>query len=159
MHVAPLVLVLVLASHSPAQATPPFDFRRMDNEALIDILHDLAVKGAFLPDEAEIGAFIIRRADGELSCLLWPPTYSRRSTRYDGAMPPGVVAIVHTHPLHFAHPSRADVEVARRIGLPSYVVSRSGVYVIDPSSGDAIELLADDSWMRSWRSKSARLTH
>jgi hypothetical protein len=158
MRVAFLILGLIPASYFPAQPTP-FDFRRADNEALMDILRDLGVKGAHLPDETEIGAFIVRHADGELSSVLWPRTFSRRSARYDGAMPPGVVAMAHTHPLHFPHPSLVDVEEAGRIGLPSYVVSRWDVFVIDPSSGKSIALITNDSWMRSRRSKTGSLTH
>jgi proteasome lid subunit RPN8/RPN11 len=159
MRAASLILGLVLASHSPSQSTTPFDFRRADNEALIDILRDLAVEGAYAPNETEIGAFIVRKTDGELSVLLWPRTYARRSARYDGAIPPGVVAMAHTHPLHFPRPSRGDVEVARRVGLPSYVVSRWEIYVIDPSSSDPIALFAHDFWTRSRRSKTGLLTH
>jgi proteasome lid subunit RPN8/RPN11 len=159
MRVVPLILGLVFASHPPARSTPQFDFRRADNAALMDILRDLAGKGALLPDETEIGAFIVRKTDGELSCLLWPRTHTRRSARYTGAMPPGVVAIAHTHPPHFPHPSLADVGVARRMGLPSYVVSRRDVFVIDPSSGDSIALLANESWTGSRHSKTGLPAH
>jgi hypothetical protein len=158
MHAASLILALFLASHSSAPSTPPFDFRRADNEALMAILRDLAVKGAYLPDESEVGAFIVRGADGELSCILWPRTYARLSARYVGPIPPGVVAMAHTHPLHYPQPSHGDVAVARRVGLPSYVVSRWEIYVIDPSSNDRFARFAYD-WTRSRTSKTGLLTH
>lgn len=40
-----------------------------------------------------------------------------------------------THPIYAEKPSRGDVDLAQRIGLPIYVVTRWYLYVVDPTTG------------------------
>jgi len=140
VHLAIFILALL---------NPPFDFRTADNPALLGILRALAIRGAYTTNDMEVAAFVIRNSDGELACLPWPHTASVRAAHYQGAIPPGTVAVAHTHPRQFERPSSGDIEQAKRIGLPIYVISRWYLYVIDPSSGASITLITQKNWMRS----------
>ena len=140
MHLAVFILALL---------NRPFDFRAAGNPALMGILRDLGVRGANKTDNMEVASFITRNADGTLSCVRWPHTASIRAAHYQGAIPPGTVAVAHTHPQQFEKPSSGDIEQAKRIGLPIYVISRWYLYVIDPSSGASIALITQKNWMRS----------
>jgi hypothetical protein len=118
----------------------------IDDPRFLAVLQDIAHRGAFQIDQQEVAAFLVRDANGTISSVMWPHSADRRSEHYDGAIPAGTVAIAHTHPWQAdQHPSRGDVEQARKIGLPIYVVTRSNLYVVD-SSGEVIELFARTNW-------------
>ena len=73
----------------------------------------------------EQAAFAVRERDGRIDFVRWPA--SRRHdfrADYRGSMPPNAFAIVHTHPNGYPDPSIHDVAVARRLGIPVYVVTR-----------------------------------
>jgi hypothetical protein len=143
--------MLLCTSRSEAEA---FDFKRIDEPSLKAALQHVAWLGVRQFDNIEMAAFLVRRDDGAIACLLWPNRMWVSSARYDGAPPRGTVAIVHSHPPRSARPSAADVEQAKRGGLPSYVVTRWEIHVIDPSSGEDVTLLRLKNWMRNG-SKSA----
>jgi hypothetical protein len=124
-----------------------FDYHRIDNSALIGALRAVALLGFLRVDNTEVAAFIVRDGD-VISCLLWPHTVLLRSARYDGKLPEGTVAVAHNHPLESPLPSRADIAEAKRIGLPMYVVTRWHLYVVDPSTGERIELIRSRDWTR-----------
>lgn len=86
-------------------------------------------------DDYERAAFVIRDRDGALRLIEWPFRREFRRARWDGAAPTGTIAIVHTHPRALPMPSRGDHAEARRIGLPIYVLTRSGVSVANAESG------------------------
>ena len=138
MHLAIFILALL---------NRPFDFRTAD-PTLVGILRTLANRGAQATSDMEVAAFIIRNSDGELASMPWPHTASIRAAHYQGAMPSGTVAIAHTHPIYAKEPSRGDIEQAKRIGLPIYVVTRWNLYVIDPSSGASVALISQKNWTR-----------
>ena len=126
-----------------------FDFRASGtNPAVLGILSDLSERGARTIDDIEVAAFIVKTPDGQLSCVLWPHTASIRSARYDGPIPIGTIALAHTHPLYAERPSRGDVDQAQRIGLPIYVVTRWHLYVVDPTTGQSVELIRQKNWTR-----------
>ena len=139
MHLAIFILALL---------NRPFDFRTAD-PALIGILRTLANRGAFLRNDMEVAAFIVRDGNGELACQMWPHTASIRAAHYQGAVPAGTVAVAHTHPIYAEQPSRGDIEQAKRIGLPIYVITRWSLYVVDPSSGASVAVISQKNWTRS----------
>jgi hypothetical protein len=136
------VILIALFAHFDFAATV------VDPE-MLEILSDVSERGARTTDDMEVAVFIVRNPAGHLSCLLWPHTASIRSAHYEGAMPPGTIALAHTHPIYAERPSRGDVEQAKRIGLPSYVVTRWHTYVVDPSTGRSIEVIRAKNWTRS----------
>jgi len=126
-----------------------FDLTGVAESELLGILSDVSDRGARQRDDMEVAVFIVKAPNGHLSCLLWPHTASIRSAHYDGPIPRGTIALAHTHPIYAEKPSRGDVEQAKRIGLPSYVVTRWHTYVVDPATGRSVEVIRAKNWTRS----------
>ena len=77
--------------------------------------------------QTEQAMFIVRGTDGRLSFVRWDSLAVPRHARWDGPVPAGVVAIVHTHPNAMPRPSSTDIRTAQLIDLPVYVVTHSRV--------------------------------
>ena len=116
---------------------------------MLGILSDVSERGARTTSDMEVAVFIVKAPNGHLSCLLWPHTASIRSAHYDGPVPPGTIALAHTHPIYAERPSRGDVAQALRIGLPIYVVTRWHLYVVDPTTGQSVELIRKSNGTRT----------
>jgi len=127
-----------------------FDVRHsVDDPHVLSALQDLAHRGAYQTDQTEVAAFLVRDANGVITSVMWPHSANRRSEHFEGMIPAGTVAIAHTHPLQAdQHPSGGDIALAKKIGLPIYVVTRRNLYVVD-SSGVVIELLTRTNWTHS----------
>jgi len=98
-----------------------------------ELAHDPAVRGALwklLEDahyghaEMEEAMFIVRGADGVLSFVRWHPSGAARLAHWNAPVPPGTIAIAHTHPNELPRPSANDVRTAMKSNLPVYVVTR-----------------------------------
>jgi proteasome lid subunit RPN8/RPN11 len=121
---------------------------RSENLQLLAALRDLRTRGLMQTDQREVAAFVVRRDDGSLNIVMWPHSANFRSERYEGAVPAGTVAIAHTHPPQAdQRPSRGDIEQAKKIGMPIYVVTRWNLWVAD-AHGDVHELVARTDWSR-----------
>jgi hypothetical protein len=139
------ILIAFLASQSFGQS---FDFRgTVDDPHVLSLLQDLAVRGAYKLGGLEVAAFIVQEPDGGFSCLLWPASAGFRSEHFSGTIPAGTVAVAHTHPGYFERPSSRDVAESKRIALPIYVVTRWNLFVVDPASGERVELIRQKDWM------------
>lgn len=84
----------------------------------------------------EHAAFIVRDESGGLRLLRWPSGETWKRAAYRGAIPPGTVAIVHTHPNDLPNPSDGDTALARRLALPVYVLTRNSIARTDGSRTD-----------------------
>ena len=84
-------------------------------------------------DQFERGAFLILRTDG-LSMMEWPFERRYRTAHWRGTVPQGVVAVIHTHPNEYPHPSSTDRAEARRLALPVFVATRGRLCVATPSN-------------------------
>lgn len=77
-----------------------------------------------------------------------PPTQEA----YKGTMPVdgNTFATLHSHPEN-GHaqgvPSPADIQSAVRTGVPFYVTSADGLYMVRPSDGKVIQVSTDSRWM------------
>lgn len=91
----------------------------------------------------EHGAFVVATREGLLYFVMWPPSGEQNSLRWSGRFPAGTVAIVHTHPSRDPAPSRLDVGVARRSGIPVYVIT---LYRISKTTGGAPETVLNLDW-------------
>lgn len=108
-------------------------------------------------EEAGFGARAAERAAWVLAVgadrLVWQPWPDERRyfrAQWTGPTPAGAVAIVHTHPTVVdPKPSPQDVETARRLGLPVYTVSRTGIWKAEP--GGAIVAVGDARWWTGCR--------
>jgi hypothetical protein len=127
-----------------------FDVRSSaDDSRVFAILQQMARSGAERSNQTEIAAFLVRDAGGAISSVPWPQSGRFRSESYRGVIPAGTVALAHTHPWQAdQRPSQGDVEQAKKIGLPIYVVTRWNLYVVD-AAGNVIELFARTDWTRS----------
>jgi JAB domain-containing protein similar to deubiquitination enzymes len=91
----------------------------------------------------EQAAFVVHEIDGRTDFVRWPfGGYDFRAA-YRGTIPPNAVAIVHTHPNGRPQPSDNDVAVARRLGIPVYVVTRMRVSV---TTGGEVKIIAIGDW-------------
>ncbi len=86
-------------------------------------------------DDVESAAFLVRAADQALSLEHWPRLRTFRSSHWNGALPDGVVGVIHTHPTYLPFPSEQDLKEAQRLGMPFYVVSRNSLCVAHPADG------------------------
>lgn len=98
--------------------------------------------------ESEEAAFVVRDARGRLSFVRWPSLGISNQARWPGRFPAGTIAIVHTHPNRTPQPSRLDARVARRKGIPVYVLTRTK---ITRTRGGAAEVIVEGDWRPSHR--------
>lgn len=113
-------------------------------EWVLDYFSDVFLRGALFRDTAETAAFLVRRNNGELQCLLWPATNVYKGHTFRGRVPEGTVAVIHTHPGAAFNPSAGDAQQARTIGLPIFVLTRGHVTAAD-AQGNTVRIVR-----RSW---------
>ena len=80
----------------------------------------------------ERAAFLVLQHDGSVACHDWPPSFSYRSERWNGAVPDGTIAIAHTHPLTVRRPSPEDLKAAAAVGVPVFVVTDNSIAMATP---------------------------
>jgi hypothetical protein len=85
-------------------------------------------------EDFEQAAFIVRQPDGDLASVYWPSEHAFRSATWTGPVPPGAIAIIHTHPLRMPLPSQNDRAEATRTGLTIYVVTALELCAAEPGS-------------------------
>jgi len=147
MLLATWLFAIQLAAPSDA-----FDVRRaVDDPCVMNAFAQLLKRGEGILGKVEAAAFLVRDDDGSLMMVLWPRTEFSRKETFRGAIPPGTVAIVHTHPPMMERPSRGDLAEAKRLGLPIYVVTFWQVWVADPSSETALLIVSQKSWRSAER--------
>ena len=115
-------------------------------EYVVDYFSDIFLRGALWRDAGETAAFLVRRNNGELQCLVWPTTNEYKGQSFRGRIPEGTVAIIHTHPSGAFQPSAGDAEQARLIGLPIFVLTRSHVTAVD-SRGNLLRVVDRRTWL------------
>ena len=77
----------------------------------------------------ESAAWVVRSEGGGVGLRPWSLSGAAERATWKGLPPDGAVAIVHTHPRRAdPRPSAADAALARRLGLPVYTLTRSGLW-------------------------------
>lgn len=99
----------------------------------------------------ERAAFIVSQEDGTFACVAWPTHHSDRSEMFDGNIPDGTVAIIHTHPMAWPLPSIQDRAEADRLGIPIYVVTPRLVTKAVPHETRAVEVARSPRWLTGKR--------
>jgi hypothetical protein len=94
----------------------------------------------------EMAAFVVIDEEGQMSCLIWPRMSWIRSQTFQGTIPPGTIAVVHTHPRYEERPSYGDTRESMRLRLPFYVLTASAIWVVDPASGQSFRTSAGRDW-------------
>jgi hypothetical protein len=75
----------------------------------------------------EQAAFAVVDNDHRIRFIRWRVRGTETRAHYVGPVPPNAIAIVHTHPNRLPEPSRDDGAVAKRLGMPVYVVTRLSI--------------------------------
>lgn len=95
---------------------------------------------------SERAAWVLKDDAGRLRWLAWPAEYKYLRAHWEGSIPAAAVAIAHTHPTRVdPKPSQQDAETARRLGVPVYTVSRSGIWKAMPD-GSIVPVRDSDWW-------------
>jgi hypothetical protein len=119
-----------------------------------ELAHDRVVQSIFTAvlkegrygfGHAEAAAFIVRCRGGGIGYIAWPANGEPDAARWEGAIPAGTLAIVHTHPNALPLPSSIDAATARRTHVPVYVVTVAAVAKTD---GISISRLPFDGRLR-----------
>jgi proteasome lid subunit RPN8/RPN11 len=132
---------MVLLAVAGTLSTAPSDGFSGDHQAMT-LSWELLKTAQYGQAAREHAAFLVRKDGGELEMVPWPVGESHRAD-YRGSLPAGTIAIIHTHPKFVPNPSNVDEALARRLGVPVYVLTRTGVTRTD---GSRIELVARGDW-------------
>jgi proteasome lid subunit RPN8/RPN11 len=148
--VVAVTIVSIIPALVAANPAEPLDLRSVGSDpSLLTSFRDLVLMAASSGSDQEAAAFLVREADGIVRCVPWPRRAGFRTERYRGVLPDGTVAIAHTHPHGWERPSSGDVEEARRIGLPIFVLSRWHIYAVDPATGRSVVVIEKKNWSRT----------
>lgn len=130
IHVA-LFLLLLTRTHRPDRCNSDF-FRAS---------WDLLQRARYGRTEFEQAAFAVQDDDGHVRFVRWPACSScpRRSV-YAGTIPAGAFAVVHTHPNVCPLPSDGDAQLAKRLRMPVYVLTRTRISATAGHKAITIEL-------------------
>ena len=97
--------------------------------------HDLWKSSAYGedPSRTERAAWIVRNADGGYEFVIWPHSAAGGSEMWTGKVPVQTVAQVHTHPKNLdPKPSKNDSRIAAKVKVPIYVISKDGIWRVNP---------------------------
>jgi hypothetical protein len=119
------------------------------NPKLLSTFYDLWKDSAFGqdPNRTERAVWILQSSAGSFECKRWPASSERNKEFWHGPMPQKTIAQAHTHTVKTdPKPSWKDIQLSRRIGLPLYTISGSGIWMATPDG--KITQLADSKWYR-----------
>jgi hypothetical protein len=114
---------------SPIAANPISDatFARAD---VISAFDTLLRKSGYGRLGEERAGFLVYE-DGSFRLVMWPPTHKFHSEEWQGPIPAGTVAVVHTHPPNLPDPSAQDRDEAQRIGAPIIVLTPRSIVITE----------------------------
>src|SRR5688572_8963412 len=104
---------------------------------------ELLAEGGYGRLPVERAGFLIRERDGTLTFAPWGRGDYRRAT-FEGSIPRGTIAIVHTHPRALPRPSARDLDEAKRLGIPLLVVTPGAITAARPDG--SIDALFAAGW-------------
>jgi hypothetical protein len=93
--------------------------------------------------DIEQAAFAVLDDDGPIRFIRWPATTTPLHSEYRGVIPANTFAVVHTHPNTRPGPSADDAALARRLGVPVYVLTRT---MLCRTTGQRTEYLRLGDW-------------
>jgi hypothetical protein len=97
-------------------------------------------------DRTERAAFIVDRGNGEIDCVAWPITNERERATFRGTIPPGTIAIIHTHPINIPWPSEQDEREAHRLGIAIYALTPLAITKAVPSEAGPL-MVHNGPWL------------
>jgi hypothetical protein len=102
-------------------------------------------------DKVEAVVLIFCRADGSYFAAALGQT--NESNKFRFKWDPAAIAIAHTHPTSIdPKPSKEDMRVADKLGVPIFTMSRWGMYMYDPGTRRTIKVQNSLDWLEasSW---------
>ena len=96
-------------------------------------------------DRLERAAFIVDDGEGQLRCIAWPATQEHERATFNGYVPPGTLAIIHTHPVTVPWPSLQDQAESRRLGIPIYALTPRSITKATP--GEQPVMVHHGNWL------------
>lgn len=114
----------------------------LGDPAVHGVLKDLLRSARYGCSNEEQAAFLIRNAAGTTFFLRWRSDGQLNRAEWDGPLPAGTVAIIHTHPNWLPLPSKRDNRVALQTSVPVYVITRTRIVRTD--GGGGFVLIAGD---------------
>lgn len=106
----------------------------LEDRGVLALFEDLFRRAMMGSQDIERAAFLTIE-NGRFACLLWPASRDFRRETFKGTIPPGTVAIVHTHPNRVAKASVQDRATAKQTGLPLFTITWSNITIVDPLTG------------------------
>ncbi len=161
---AALPSVLSFALSAPAVNQPHEEFATGDVRAASDAspehllettlrmpAYRLWAKAGFGGPPLELAAWVLSVDASHVRWQAWPDGRQHLQAHWRGPVPAEAVAIVHTHPAVVdPKPSPQDIVTARRLGIPVYTVSRTGIWKAGP---DGLVVAVEDAhWWAGCRS-------
>ena len=96
------------------------------------------------PNRTERAAWILQGDTGHI-VLRWTTSGENSRELWHGPIPECTIAQAHTHPVKSdPRPSANDIELSRRVGVPLYTISSSGIWMVTPLG--EIRQIADSKW-------------
>jgi hypothetical protein len=74
----------------------------------------------------EGAAFLVFNGDA-FECSMWPRSVTFHAQSWGGRVPDNTAAIIHSHPTGLPEPSVGDATLARKMGIPIFVVTPRGM--------------------------------
>ncbi len=116
---------------------------------------DLLKQGGFGHWKTERAAFLVRDEDGQYRCVAWPSDGHLYRQQFQGAIPDGTVAIIHTHPAELPLGSTGDQRTAVKLSVPIFVLTPLNIYLITPR-GVSVPVVENRPWATFSASSPAR---
>lgn len=120
----------------------------LEDPRVLVLFEDLFRRAMMGSQDVERAAFLTIE-NGRFSCLLWPASRGFRRESFEGAIPVGTVAIVHTHPNRIPKASLQDRATAKQTGLPLFTLTRTSITMVDPHSGIETWPVRRNGWYRA----------
>jgi hypothetical protein len=146
------VVLSILAPLSTTAAEPTFEI--LGDPSVLRCFARLVSDGGYGFRPSERAAFLVLEADQSLACIYWPATHEFKEARWRGPMPQGVVALAHTHPLSSPDASTDDINEARRIGMPIFILTPNLIRVVH-ADGRVETLVCCRVWVQAVETSGA----
>ena len=131
--------ILVLFCSCATQSIPPtLDWPIVAyplNEQILEradvtlAFEDLLRKSSYGRLGEERAGFLVLDGD-HFRLVLWPPSHRYHAEEWNGKIPQGTVAAVHTHPIGLPDASNVDRTEAQRVGIPMFVITMRSVVLV-----------------------------
>jgi hypothetical protein len=104
----------------------PFDPATIAREDVRECMERVLKAGGYGHLPLEGAAFLILEGDA-FECAMWPRTVAFHAQTWGGRVPDNTAAIIHSHPADLPEPSGGDTTLAKKLGIPVFVVTPRGM--------------------------------